>query len=139
MKERQICLSFSNAQRGRKEYVMNTELKMKQKKRRQRRLLEIIARTSIAALIIATCTLVIIKSTKPATSEVLTSVKIIHAVQIEKGDTLRGICDKYMDRIHYDSLQDYEEEVRLMNHLPYGNDTIYAGGKLYVPVYIYQK
>lgn len=62
-----------------------------------------------------------------------TSYKYYKSITIENGDTLWSIAEEYMDAEHYDSVNDYIEEVRQMNTLV--NDNITYGQSLIVPYY----
>lgn len=60
------------------------------------------------------------------------SYKYFTSILIYPGDTLTSISLRYADR-HYDTLEDYMDEVRRMNHLH--EDEIRAGEYLVVPYY----
>ena len=62
-----------------------------------------------------------------------TSYKYYKSITIENGDTLWSIAQEHMDAEHYDSVNDYIEEVRQMNTLV--NDNITYGQCLIVPYY----
>lgn len=68
-----------------------------------------------------------------------TSYKYYTSITVSKEDSLWAIAEKYMDREHYDSVNDYIQEVRDMNHLT--NDIITYGEHLIVPYYmdVYQE
>lgn len=61
------------------------------------------------------------------------SYKYYKSITIENGDTLWSIAQENMDAEHYDSLNDYIEEVKQMNAL--ANDDITYGQCLIVPYY----
>lgn len=58
--------------------------------------------------------------------------KYYTTIQVSNGDTLTKIAQKYYDD-HYDTLEDYIEEVKEMNHLK--DDLIKSGQYLLVPYY----
>ncbi len=62
------------------------------------------------------------------------SYKYYTSITVGREDTLWSIAGEYMDEDHYDSLNDYIEEVRQINHL--ANDIITYGGHLIVPYYM---
>lgn len=61
------------------------------------------------------------------------SYKYYTSVQIEPGDTLWGLADRYADDEHYASREQYITEVMNMNHLI--GEHICAGDYLVVPYY----
>lgn len=61
------------------------------------------------------------------------SYKYYKSVAVSNNDTLWSIAEQYMDGEHYDSVEDYIEEVKRMNALP--DDTIRYGEYLIVPYY----
>lgn len=69
-----------------------------------------------------------------APQETELSFKYYKNIPVEQGDTLFSIAGTYADREHYDSVDKYVREVRLMNHLD-EDDTIYAGDWLIIPYY----
>ena len=74
----------------------------------------------------------IMASGKSTASEEHPSFKYYTSIQIEKGDTLWSIADTYITS-EYDSIQDYIDEVKELNHL--GPDDIHAGQYLTIPYY----
>lgn len=61
------------------------------------------------------------------------SYKYYKSITISKDDTLWSIAKEYMDEEHYDSVNDYIEEVMQMNSL--SSDQITYGSHLIVPYY----
>lgn len=61
------------------------------------------------------------------------SYKYYKSIIISNGDTLWSIAQEYMDEEHYDSTNDYINEVRKLNAL--GNEDIHYGEYLIVPYY----
>lgn len=59
--------------------------------------------------------------------------KYYTSIEIEKGDTLWDIAEKYMDSTHYVSKEDYLNEVMSINHMT--SSKIVSGYKLIVPYY----
>lgn len=59
--------------------------------------------------------------------------KYFTSIQIEPGDTLWGLADRYADREHYASRDQYIEEVMTMNHL--SGEELSAGSYLILPYY----
>lgn len=64
---------------------------------------------------------------------VKTSYKYYKSITVSNNDTLWSIAEEYMDAEHYDSVNDYINEVIRMNSLP--NDTICYGQHLIIPYY----
>lgn len=58
--------------------------------------------------------------------------KCYKSIVLEYGDTLWGIAAEYKGT-HYESIQDYIDEVMLINHL--ATDKIHAGQYLTIPYY----
>ena len=61
------------------------------------------------------------------------SYKYYKSIAVTSHDTLWSIAEEYMDEEHYNSINDYIEEVKSMNSL--ANDTIHYGQYLIVPYY----
>ncbi|MFG6357566.1 MAG: LysM peptidoglycan-binding domain-containing protein [Acetatifactor sp.] len=61
------------------------------------------------------------------------SYKYYTSIQIQPGDTLWELADRYADSEHYDSHAQYMEEVIRMNHL--SGERVYAGDYLILPYY----
>lgn len=61
------------------------------------------------------------------------SYKYYTSITVSSEDTLWSIAEKYMDLEHYNSANDYIQEVKKMNHLQ--NDIITYGEHLIVPYY----
>ena len=72
-----------------------------------------------------------IKTSAKDTSEVI-EIKYYTSITISDGDTLWSIASEYMGK-HYDSANDYIEEVVAINSLR--NETIYTGQHLVIPYY----
>lgn len=62
-----------------------------------------------------------------------TSYKYYKSITVSNNDTLWSIAEEYMDKEHYDSINDYIDEVIRMNTLP--DDTIRYGQHLVIPYY----
>lgn len=54
-------------------------------------------------------------------------------ITVEEGDTLWNVAEEYMDEEHYDSIYEYMDELKKMNHLT--SDELYAGQNLVVTYY----
>lgn len=61
------------------------------------------------------------------------SNKYYKSIIVANDDTLWSIAEKYMDKEHYDSINDYIEEVKHMNDLT--GDVIHYGEYLIIPYY----
>lgn len=64
---------------------------------------------------------------------VKTSYKYYKSITIDNNDTLWSIAEEYMDKEHYDSVNDYINEVKNMNSLT--SDEIQYGEHLIIPYY----
>ena len=62
-----------------------------------------------------------------------TTYKYYKSVIVSNNDTLWTIAEKYMDDEHYDSINDYIQEVKSMNTLE--DDVIHYGEYLVIPYY----
>lgn len=62
-----------------------------------------------------------------------TSYKYYKSIFVSENDTLWTIAEKYMDEDHYDSINDYIQEVKSMNTLT--DDIIHYGEYLVIPYY----
>lgn len=61
------------------------------------------------------------------------SYKYFDSIQVEKGDTLWSLAEKYADADHYNTNSEYISEVMRINHLH--DDEIIAGQYLVIPYY----
>ena len=61
------------------------------------------------------------------------SYKYYTSITVSNEDTLWSIAEKYMDMEHYNSINDYIQEVKTMNHLQ--NNNITYGEHLIIPYY----
>lgn len=64
---------------------------------------------------------------------VKTSYKYYKSITVSRNDTLWSIAEEYMDDDHYDSVNDYINEVIRINTL--SDDTICYGQNLIIPYY----
>ena len=62
-----------------------------------------------------------------------TTYKYFTYHQIEKGDTIYELAKEYISYEHYDSIQDYVDEVKEINHLE--EDMIIVGHMLVIPYF----
>lgn len=62
-----------------------------------------------------------------------TSYKYYKSITVGSNDTLWSIAAEYMDEEHYDSMNDYMNEVKNMNSMT--DDEIYYGEHLIIPYY----
>ena len=61
------------------------------------------------------------------------SYKYYKSISVANSDTLWSIAEQYMDVEHYDSISEYIQEVKCMNHLT--DDMIHYGDYLIIPYY----
>ena len=72
--------------------------------------------------------------TRAQSKEQTVDFKYYTNIIVAPDETLNNIAMKYMDTIHYDSVQDYVDEVKYMNHIDEKEDC-HAGDYLIVPYY----
>ena len=63
-----------------------------------------------------------------------TSYKYYTSITVSSEDTLWSIAEKYMDNEHYESVNEYIQEVKNVNHLK--SDIITYGEHLVIPYYM---
>lgn len=56
--------------------------------------------------------------------------------ELEQGDSLWSVASEYYDE-HYDSVEDYMEEICIINSVSY-DTTLIAGSNLIIPYYSYE-
>ncbi len=87
----------------------------------------------ITICLITVCSFTLSAFRSNAKNGLSTSVKYYRSIAISNHDTLWSIAEQYMDAEHYDSIQDYIDEVRQMNSLT--GDAIHYGEYLVIPYY----
>ena len=104
------------------------------KMRRERELRRKIVVTILTVLIVLGFALSYNVLVTQATSEIEDiSYKYFTSIEVASGDTLWTIAQEYSDAENYDSIDEYIEEVKNMNHM--SSDTLMAGQFLIVPYY----
>jgi len=104
------------------------------KMRRERELRRKIVVTILTVLIVLGFALSYNVLVTQATSEIEDiSYKYFTSIEVASGDTLWTIAQEYSDTENYDSIDEYIEEVKNMNHM--SSDTLMAGQFLIVPYY----
>jgi len=104
------------------------------KMRRERELRRKIVVTILSVLIVLVFALPYNVLVTQATSEIEDiSYKYFTSIEVASGDTLWTIAQEYSDTENYDSIDEYIEEVKNMNHM--SSDTLMAGQFLIVPYY----
>lgn len=116
-------------------YIYERDLRNYQRKlRRQKEIRRIFILTGIAVVLVLGFTLSYHALLSQANTELVdVSYKYYTSVQIEPGDTLWTLADRYADKEHYVSQDQYIAEVMSMNHLD--DENIYAGNYLILPYY----
>lgn len=61
------------------------------------------------------------------------SYKYYANIEIQRGDTLWGIAEEYMDSVHYADKMEYMDELMTLNHM--SDDHLISGQKILVPYY----
>lgn len=105
------------------------------KKRRQREVRRNIFLLCLSTFIILSCALsyrAIVSNAEDKNAVV--SYKYFNSITVEEGDTLWSIANTYNDGVHYDSNQDYINEVISINHLSDASE-IQVGYNLIIPYY----
>lgn len=107
---------------------------LKNKIRRQREMKKNFLILFMTVCLIVTCSISLSGFRSNAKDDsTKTSYKYYKSIVVTSHDTLWSIAEEYMDEEHYNSINDYIEEVKSMNSL--ANDTIHYGQYLIVPYY----
>lgn len=116
-------------------YIYERDLRNHQRKlRRQKEIRRVFILAGIAVVLVLVFTLSYHALLSQANTELGdVSYKYFTSVQIEPGDTLWTLADRYADKEHYVSQDQYIVEVMSMNHLD--DENIYAGNYLILPYY----
>ncbi len=116
-------------------YIRERDLRNYQRKlRRQKEIRRMFILTGIAVVLVVFFALSYHAMLTHANTELEdVSYKYYTSVQIEPGDTLWSLADRYADREHYVSQEQYITEVMNMNHLT--REDICAGNYLIIPYY----
>lgn len=116
-------------------YMNDRDLRnYRRKRRRQREIRRIFILTGMAIVLVLGFALSYCALLSHANTEIDNiSYKYFTSVQIEPGDTLWSLADRYADREHYASQEQYIAEVMNTNHLT-GED-ICVGSYLILPYY----
>ena len=116
-------------------FMSDRELKNYRRKcRRQREIRRIFILTGIAAALVLGLALSCHALLSHANTEINDiSYKYFTSIQIEPGDTLWSLADRYADQEHYASHDQYITEVMSMNHM--SSEDLSAGSYLILPYY----
>ena len=116
-------------------YMSDRELRnYLRKRRRQREIRRIFLLTGIAVVLVLGLALSYHALLSHANTEIGDiSYKYFTSIQIEPGDTLWGLADRYADQEHYASRDQYITEVMIMNHM--SSEDLSAGSYLILPYY----
>lgn len=116
-------------------YIRERELKNYHRKlRRQREVRRTFILTGITFVLVLAFTLSYRALLTHANTDLgNTSYKYYTSVQVQPGDTLWDLADRYAGGEHYESQAQYITEVMNMNHLT--EETICAGDYLIIPYY----
>lgn len=116
-------------------YMSERDLRNYRRKcRRQREIRRIFILTAIAVVLVLGFALSYHALLSHANTEIDDiSYKYFTSIQIEPGDTLWSLADRYADQEHYASHDQYIEEVMNMNHM--SSEDISAGSYLILPYY----
>lgn len=116
-------------------YMNDRDLRnYRRKRRRQRELRRIFILTGMAIVLVLGFALSYHALLSHANTEIDDiSYKYFTSVQIEPGDTLWSLADRYADQEHYASRDQYITEVMTMNHL--SGEELSAGDYLILPYY----
>lgn len=102
--------------------------------RRQREMMKNFLILAMTVCLIVTCSVVLSgfrSNAKDDSTE--TSYKYYKSIVVSGDDTLWSIAEEHMDVDHYDSINDYINEVKAMNSL--SDDAIHYGTHLIIPYY----
>ena len=102
--------------------------------RRQQEMMKNFLILVMTVCLIVTCSVVLSGFRSNAKDDsVATSYKYYKSIVVSGNDTLWSIAEEYMDGEHYDSVNDYINEVKTMNSL--SDDSIRYGTHLIIPYY----
>ena len=99
---------------------------------RQLRRRVVIAIATFILIIASTLGITSIRSKAQSINEEI-KVKQYTSVMIPYGSNLSTLADEYIDSEYYDSIEDYINEIKFINHL--SDDTIQAGNYIILPYY----
>lgn len=106
----------------------------KKKVRRKQMLLRKISFTCMTALFVMIFALSVFSlSAKADSTEHANEYKYYTSHRIEQGESLWSIAEASMDNGHYDSVQDYIEEIKSVNQI--SGDQIQSGNYLLLPYF----
>ncbi len=116
-------------------YMNDRDLRnYRRKRRRQREIRRIFILAGIAVVLVLGFALSYRAFLSHANTEIDSiSYKYFTSIQIEPGDTLWNLADRYADQEHYDSREVYITEVMAMNHMT--DEDLSAGSYLILPYY----
>ncbi|MDE7224035.1 MAG: LysM peptidoglycan-binding domain-containing protein [Acetatifactor sp.] len=116
-------------------YMNDRELRnYRRKRRRQREVRRIFVLAGITVMLVLCFALSYHALLSHANTELEDiAYKYFTSIQIEPGDTLWSLADRYADREHYTSRDQYIEEVMTINHL--SGEELSAGSYLILPYY----
>lgn len=116
-------------------YMNDRDLRnYRRKRRRQREIRRIFILTGMAIVLVLGLALSYRALLSHANTEIDNiSYKYFTSIQIEPGDTLWSLADRYADREHYASRDQYITEVMTMNHM--SGEELSAGDYLILPYY----
>lgn len=104
------------------------------KRKRQREVRRIFVLAGIAVVLVLGFALSYHALLSHANTEIENiSYKYFTSIQVEPGDTLWSLADKYADQEHYTSRDQYIAEVMAMNHM--SGEELSAGSYLILPYY----
>lgn len=102
-----------------------------QKKRRVVRKLSFTCMTAVFVLLLALS--IFSLSAKADSTENANEYKYYTSHQIEQGETLWSIAENFMDSEHYETVQDYINEIKSVNQM--SGDHIQSGNYLLLPYF----
>lgn len=124
----------NNIRHMRMEDIRSERRILKNRIRRQREMKKNLLVLIMTVCLIVTCSVVLSGFRSNAKDDATeTSYKYYKSIVISSHDTLWTIAEEYMDKEHYDSINDYINEVKSMNSLT--DDAIHYGEHLIIPYY----
>lgn len=88
----------------------------------------------LVILSILIISITVVSKTVIASNQSVERSKVITSIQIERGDTLWDIADRYYTEEEYNDVSEYISEIKKCNGL--SSDTIHEGQYLIVPHFI---
>lgn len=113
---------------------MNKKNMQKRRAQKRKALIRKISFTCMTAIFVMVLALSVFSlSAKADSTNNANEYKYYTSHKIEQGESLWAIAEDYMDQEHYDSIQDFIEEIKSVNQM--SGDKIQSGNYLLIPYF----